>query len=79
MSAIDPKGGFFGHDKIEGVAVLNHGRQIVISNDSDFGIDGLANDAAPFRLHAKLLPDGTQDTGQLLRVDLGKVPAAYTG
>lgn len=79
VTAIDPEGGFFGHDKIEGVAVLNHGRQVVISNDSDFGIDGLANDTPPFQLHAKLLPDGTQDTGQLLRVDLSKVPAAYVG
>ncbi|WP_050670385.1 esterase-like activity of phytase family protein [Luteipulveratus halotolerans] len=77
VSAIDPTGGFFGHDKVEGVAVLDHGRRLVISNDSDFGIDGLANDTAPFQLKAKTLPNGQQDTGELLDVDMRKVPHQF--
>lgn len=79
VTDIDPTGKFYGHDKLEGVAVLHGGREVVISNDSDFGIDGVTNAAAPFQLHAKTLPDGTQDTLQLLKVDLSKVPAAYRG
>ena len=79
VTAIDPTGKFYGHDKLEGVAVLHGGREVVISNDSDFGIDGVTNASAPFHLHAKTLPDGTQDTLQLLKVDLSKVPAAYRG
>ncbi|MBB2891707.1 esterase-like activity of phytase family protein [Flexivirga oryzae] len=77
VTSIDPTGGFFGHDKIEGVAVVDGGKRVVISNDSDFGIDGLSNDTAPYRLKVKTLPNGTQDTGELLSVDLAKVPARF--
>ncbi|WP_052591053.1 esterase-like activity of phytase family protein [Luteipulveratus mongoliensis] len=77
VTSIDPTGGFFGHDKVEGVAVLDGGRRVVISNDSDFGIEGLANDAAPYTLKTKLLPNGQQDTGELLEVDLRQVPAQF--
>jgi Esterase-like activity of phytase len=77
VTAIDPTGGFFGHDKVEGVAVLDAGKRVVLSNDNDFGIDGLANDAPPFQLHAKILPNGTQDDGEYLEVDLSRVPAAF--
>lgn len=73
VSTIDPTGGFFGHDKVEGVAALDGGRTIVLSNDSDFGIDGLANDTAPFQLHAKILPNGRQDDGEFLRIDMTKL------
>ena len=70
VSSLDPSGGFFGHDKIEGVAVTNGGCTLLVSNDSDFGIDGVTGDTPPFTLTPKLLPDGTQDTGEILRVDL---------
>jgi hypothetical protein len=76
VSAIDPTGGFFGHDKVEGVAVLDGGKRVILSNDNDFGISGLENDAPPFQLAAKILPNGHQDDGELLAVDLSKVPAA---
>jgi hypothetical protein len=76
VTGLDPTGGFFGHDKIEGVATTDHGRTIVVSNDSDFGIDGVTNDAPPFQLHAKLLPDGQQDDGEFLAIDTTKLPAA---
>jgi hypothetical protein len=75
VSSLDPTGGFFGHDKIEGVAAVNGGRTLVISNDSDFGIDALANDTPPFALHQKTLPDGQTDDGELLAVDLTALPA----
>lgn len=58
VTAIDPTGGFFGHDKVEGVAVINGGKQIVLSNDSDFGIDALVGDQPPYQLKAKLQPNG---------------------
>lgn len=79
VSAVDPTGGYFGHDKVEGVAVLDGGRRVVLSNDSDFGLDGISNDTAPYQLRAKVLPNGQQDTGELLDVDMAAVPAAYKG
>ncbi|MCO5971132.1 esterase-like activity of phytase family protein [Actinoallomurus soli] len=76
LTRLDPAGGFFGHDKIEGVATTDGGRTLVISNDSDFGIDGITNDAPPFALHTKTLPDGRQDDGEYLEIDTTRLPAA---
>ena len=77
VTAIDPTGGFFGHDKVEGVAVLDGGKRVILSNDSDFGISGLVGDAPPFQLAAKILPNGSADDGELLEVDLKQVPAQF--
>ncbi|MFL4908403.1 esterase-like activity of phytase family protein [Streptomyces sp. MMS24-I2-30] len=76
VTRLDPTGGFFGHDKIEGVATTDGGRTVIVSNDSDFGIDGISDDAPPYTLHAKTLPDGRQDDGEYLAVDTTKLPAA---
>lgn len=76
LTGLDPTGGFFGHDKIEGVAAIDGGRTIVVSNDSDFGIDGVTNTTPPFQLHAKTLPNGTQDDGEFLAIDTTRLPAA---
>jgi hypothetical protein len=78
LTSLDPAAKFFSHDKIEGVAQLNGGRTVVLSNDSDFGIDGLTQDATtPFTLHAKVSPaSGKQDEGEFLAVDMTKLPAA---
>ena len=73
VTALDPTGGFFGHDKVEGVAVLDGGRTLVVSNDNDFGIDGVSNTAAPWQLHAKILPNGQQDDGEYLAIDTTKL------
>jgi hypothetical protein len=73
VSGLDPSGGFFGHDKVEGVATTDGGRTVVVSNDNDFGIDGVANDAPPFQLHPKILPNGQQDDGEYLSVTMSKV------
>ncbi|MEU6771763.1 esterase-like activity of phytase family protein [Streptomyces sp. NPDC046759] len=78
VSSLDPTGGFFGHDKIEGVATTDGGRTIVVSNDSDFGVDGVsdATPTPPYSLHAKILPNGAQDDGEYLAVDTTRLPAA---
>jgi hypothetical protein len=78
VSELDPSGGFFGHDKVEGVAVLDKGRTLVVSNDNDFGIDGLTNDTPPFQLHAKTLPNGQQDDGEYLAIDTTRLTDAPT-
>jgi hypothetical protein len=78
LTTLDPAARFFSHDKIEGVATLDHGRYVVLSNDSDFGIDGLGqNTTTPFTLHAKTSPTtGRQDDGEFLTIDTTKLPAA---
>jgi hypothetical protein len=73
VTKLDPTGGFFGHDKVEGVATTDGGKTLIVSNDNDFGIDGVTGTAAPYTLHAKLLPNGTQDDGQYLSIDTTKV------
>jgi Esterase-like activity of phytase len=77
VTSIDPTGGFFGHDKVEGVAALNGGKRLVISNDSDFGIVGLTGATPPFQLTPKILPNGQQDDGEFLVVDVPRVPAEF--
>lgn len=87
VTRLDATGGFYGHDKIEGIDLVDGGRKLLVSNDSDFGIDGLsdaAGDAStdvepPFALHAKLQPNGTQDDGAYLVVDLAKAKAVLAG
>ncbi|MBN9171962.1 MAG: esterase-like activity of phytase family protein [Microbacterium sp.] len=84
ITRLDPTGGSFGHDKIEGIDLFDNGRKLLVSNDSDFGIDGLSDAAGapsstvapPFTLHAKTLPNGQQDDGAYLVVDLAKVANA---
>jgi hypothetical protein len=84
VTRLDPTGGFFGHDKVEGIDLFDNGRKLLVANDSDFGIDGLADASGaastavtpPFTLHAKVLPDGQQDDGAYLVVDLAKAQDA---
>lgn len=77
LLSLDPQGRFYSHDKIEGVAALDGGREIVISNDSDFGIAGVTNNAPPWQLQVKLSPaTGQQDNGEYLVIDTTKLPAA---
>jgi hypothetical protein len=79
LLSLDPKASFFDHDKVEGVAALDGGKQIVISNDSDFGIAGVTNTAAPWQLEAKVDPaTGQQDDGEYLSIDMTKVAASGT-
>jgi hypothetical protein len=78
ITSIDSQGRFFGHDKVEGLIAMNGGATIVLSNDSDFGIDGLTNSTPPFQLHEKLTPAGVQDDGEFLTVDLVRSTATVT-
>jgi hypothetical protein len=75
VRSLSAKGDFFGHDKIDGVITPDAGKTIMVTNDSDFGIGGLANSAPPFQLKPKLLPNGAQDDGEILVVDTTKLPA----
>ncbi|GAB3396492.1 hypothetical protein GCM10027568_30690 [Humibacter soli] len=73
VTKLDPTGGFFGHDKVEGVATTDGGKTLVVSNDNDFGIDGVTGSTTPYQLHAKMLPNGTQDDGEYLKIDTTKL------
>ncbi|MFW0791622.1 esterase-like activity of phytase family protein [Gordonia sp. CPCC 205333] len=75
VAQLNPAGDFYGHDKIEGLWPIDGGTRIVVSNDSDFGIDGLADEKTPMKLAEKTLPNGTQDNGEILVIDTGKLPA----
>ncbi|WP_338062985.1 esterase-like activity of phytase family protein [Williamsia herbipolensis] len=75
VTGLDPSGGFFGHDKIEGVTALDGGKRLAISNDSDFGLAGLASTTPPFTLEPKTLANGLQDSGEILVIDTTKLPA----
>jgi len=85
FTAIDPKGMYFGHDKVEGVAIdPADPTKIYISNDSDFGITDepstvpMATAANPFPPSEKFLPDGkTQDFGEIVKIDMTQVPAQF--
>jgi len=76
LRSLSPKGEFFGHDKIEGIISPDGGKTLIISNDSDFGLAGLATENPPFRLKPKMLPNGRQDSGEILAVDTSKLPVA---
>jgi hypothetical protein len=75
VRTLSANGDFFGHDKIEGVISRDGGNTLMIANDSDFGLAGLASDTPPFKLKPKMLPNGTQDSGEILIVDMTKLPA----
>jgi hypothetical protein len=75
VRSLSANGDFFGHDKIEGVINRDGGKTLIIANDSDFGLAGLADDTPPFQLKPKLLPNGTQDSGEILSVDMTALPA----
>ena len=79
LLSLDPEGRFFAHDKIEGVSALDGGHEIVISNDSDFGIAGVTGsasspDSPPWTLVPKISPaTGKQDDGEYLSIDPDRI------
>lgn len=75
LDELNAKGEFFGHDKVEGLATSDGGNTLTISNDSDFGLAGLASETPPFSLKPKTLANGRQDTGEFLVVDATQLPA----
>ncbi len=75
LDALDPHGRFFSHDKIEGLALLDGGATVLLSNDSDFGVDGVTNNDPPLQLHPKIVPStGAQETSEILAMDLTHLP-----
>jgi hypothetical protein len=77
LLGLDPAARFFSHDKIEGVSVVDG--KIVLSNDNDFGIDGVTGTTAPFGLHPKVSPTtGLQDNGEYLVIDPSKSATPVT-
>ncbi|WP_433197607.1 esterase-like activity of phytase family protein [Nocardia sp. CA-107356] len=75
ITGLNADGKFYGHDKIEGVATLDGGKTLYIANDSDFGLAASTGDQPPFGLKPKTLPNGLQDSGEILEVDTTKLPA----
>lgn len=75
VRSLSADGNFFGHDKIEGIISRDGGKTLMIANDSDFGLAGLASPTPPFTLTPKMLPNGTQDSGEVLTVDTTLLPA----
>lgn len=75
LATLNADGKFFGHDKVEGVATVDGGKTLYIANDSDFGLEGANGEQPPFTLKAKTLPNGVQDSGEILLVDTTKLPA----
>lgn len=75
VRSLSANGNFFGHDKIEGIISRDGGKTLMIANDSDFGLAGLASQTPPFTLTPKILPNGTQDSGEVLTIDTTLLPA----
>ncbi len=75
VDRLSPDGKFFAHDKIEGLATTDGGKTLYIANDSDFGLEGSKGDQPPYTLKAKTLPNGVQDSGEILAVDTTRLPA----
>ena len=74
LTELNPKGEFFGHDKVEGVVTPDGGQTLIISNDSDYGLVGIESETPPFTLKPKTLANGAQDSGAFLVVDTTKLP-----
>lgn len=74
LRSLSAAGNFFGHAKIEGIITPDGGKTLLIANDSDFGLEGLASTTVPFALKPRLQPNGAQDSGEILTVDMKKLP-----
>jgi hypothetical protein len=83
LTSLNPTDAFYDHDKVEGVAALEGGKRIVISNDNDFGISGVTGvknaageEVGPWTLVPKIQPStGKQDDGEYLEIDMSSLPA----
>jgi hypothetical protein len=73
LRTLNPNGDFFGHDKIEGVTTPDGGKTLMLANDSDYGLAGLASNTPPFRFKPKVLANGLQDSGEVLVVDTSQL------
>lgn len=83
LGTIDPTFSYIDHDKVEGVAVLDSGRKLLISNDSDFGIAGTVDTPDPATRPPQLMPEvqpmtGRQDNGKFLVIDTARQHVSST-
>ncbi|ADG80604.1 Phytase-like domain-containing protein OS=Tsukamurella paurometabola (strain ATCC 8368 / DSM/ CCUG 35730 / CIP 100753 / JCM 10117 / KCTC 9821 / NBRC 16120/ NCIMB 702349 / NCTC 13040) OX=521096 GN=Tpau_4033 PE=4 SV=1 [Tsukamurella paurometabola] len=76
VDKLNPRGTFFGHDKVEGLTTVDGGKTLYIANDSDFGLAGIAGPKVPFQLKPKMLANGLQDSLEVLRVDTARLNEA---
>lgn len=74
VRSLSANGEFFGHDKVDGVVTPDAGKTILVANDCNFGVGGLAGNTPPFQLKPKILPNGAQDDGEVLAIDTTKLP-----
>jgi hypothetical protein len=76
LDRLDAKGRIFPHDKVEGLYVDPNGTRIILSNDDDFGIAGVASPTPPFQITEKVTPaTGHQDAGEFLIIDTTRLSA----
>jgi hypothetical protein len=75
LDQLNPQGFFFGQDRIDALASTDGGKTVYLSGDNDFGVAGLASTQPPFGLKPKLMPNGLQATGEVLRIDTTRLPA----
>lgn len=75
LDRLDPSGRLYPHDKLEGLFVDSNGGRIIVSNDDDFGIGGVANATPPYQLVEKKSPaTDRQDAGEFLIIDTKRLP-----
>ena len=67
LRSLSANGNFFGDAKIEGVVTPDGAKTLFVANDSDFGLSGVASNTPPFSLKPKILPNGAQDSGEILK------------
>jgi len=83
LTELNPTNAFYDHDKVEGVAALEGGKRLIISNDNDFGISGVKGvlnaenkEVGPWTLIPKIQPStGKQDEGGYLEINMSALPA----
>jgi hypothetical protein len=83
LTELNPTDAFYDHDKVEGVAALEGGKRLIISNDNDFGISGVKGvlnaeqkEVGPWTLIPKIQPStGKQDEGGYLEINMSALPA----
>jgi hypothetical protein len=75
LTSADPTGRLYSHDKIEGIALVDGGRRVVLTNDSDFGI--MPTTPPSLGIVPKMMaPSHDADFGEFMVVDLDKLKAS---
>src|SRR5262249_57493261 len=64
----------YGHDKVEGMTLLDGGRRLVLSNDDDFGITNGATTGTIAPKTIPTYPGNPPDFTQLLLIHLTNLP-----